>query len=350
MGSDGSPALLSCEVFRASDIVVVSGANLGDGMDSHEAACPGDVYQLSRRALPTALMLDPGTARRGGDMRLAGPADPGHAGEPVHLVRRLVTMTADGDTVELLILEHRSEGGQTRASYVLPLSPMLPKTDYTLVRLDDDPGDVRLSDVLFASFLAGTMISLADGRQVPIESLQPGDRVLTRDHGAQPLRWLGRATLRAQGGFAPVVIASGTFGNDGDLIVSQHHRLFLYQRVQGLAESGPELLVQARHLVDGDRIALRPGSIVDYYSLAFDHHEIIYAQGIPAESLMVSEATMARLPEALATDLRAQMPELSQAQHYGTEITRRLIERIGRQALIVQQRRIGENATGEGER
>ena len=39
--------------------------------------------------------------------------------------------------------------------------------------------------------------------------LGEADRIvtlLTRDHGPQPLRLLGRATLRAHGAFAPVVI------------------------------------------------------------------------------------------------------------------------------------------------
>jgi len=157
---------------------------------------------------------------------------------------------------------------------------------------------------------------------------------------------VGRATLRAQGSFAPVVIASGTLGNEGDLIVSQHHRLFLYQRLPGGAVSGPELLIQARHLVDGDRVALRPGGVVDYFSLAFDRHEIIYAQGIAAESLMVSEATVAWLPEELAGDLRARLPDLAQQQHFGTEVSRRLLDLIGREALL-QPGRGEEEAVGD---
>ena len=36
--------------------------------------------------------------------------------------------------------------------------------------------------------------------------------------------------VRAVGAFAPVVISAGTLGNGGDLILSQHHRVFLYQR------------------------------------------------------------------------------------------------------------------------
>ena len=59
------------------------------------------------------------------------------------------------------------------------------------------------------------------------------------------------AGLRAQGSFAAVVITAGTLGNSGDLIVSQHHRMFLYQRNPKTGLKAPELLVQSQYLIDG---------------------------------------------------------------------------------------------------
>jgi len=183
------------------------------------------------------------------------------------------------------------------------------------------------------------MITLATGAQRAIEDLRPGDRVLTRDHGGQPLRWVGKATLKAVGPFAPVVIAKGTLGNAGDLIVSQHHRMFLYQRerVAGLPTS--EILVQARHLVDGENIFIREGGFADYFSLVFDRHEIIYAEGVPAESLMVNETTVNRLPPEFSEEVRARFPGLSQNQHFGTEAGRAFLEALGPDALFQKPRR-----------
>jgi hypothetical protein len=182
------------------------------------------------------------------------------------------------------------------------------------------------------------MITLADGRQSPIEALQPGDRVLTRDHGPQPVRWLGTATLRAIGAFAPIIITAGTLGNAGDLIVSPHHRIFLYQRQRKAGLNTSELLVQAKHLVDDERVFQREGGFVDYFSIVFDHHEIIYAEGVPAESLMVNDATLSRLPADLAKDVKARFPGLAQVQHFGTEASRQLLDRMGRDSLIQRRR------------
>ncbi|WP_114966761.1 Hint domain-containing protein [Alkalilacustris brevis] len=333
----------SSQVFDAGDIVVTSGANLGDGLDLIEEVCPGDIYQLLPDAAPLRLeMLHEDHACARGEkqadsrrMLVAKGSEIGVPGDRVVLRARLTLMAADGNRVELLALDHcPADRPHDVRTCLLPLSPMAPRTDYTLLAIDEKPRAVRLSDIVCVSLGRGTRISLHDGRQVAIENLSPGDRVLTRDHGAQPVRWVGRATLRAAGSFAPVVITAGAMGNAGDLIVSQHHRMFLYQRRRSDLLETSELLVQAKHLVDGSRIFLREGGYVDYFSLVFDRHEIIYAEGIPAESLLVNAATVAHLPEALAREVTARFPQLSQNQHFGTEAGQNLVQAIGREALL----------------
>ncbi|EEW26494.1 Hint domain-containing protein [Rhodobacter ferrooxidans] len=296
-------------LFRGDDIYVTSGVNLDDGLGVPDQVCPGDTYELAEGAQPLRLMV----ARSAGAQTVAPGSEIGAQGDPVQLVARYTLMGEDGNAVELMLL--RLPGGL----YALPLSPMGAGIGYALVKVDDSPAEAPLADLLCLAFVRGTRITLAGGAQVAIEALQPGDRVLTRDHGGQPLRWLGRATLRGVGAFAPVVIGKGVLGNEGDLIVSQHHRMFLYQRDRSPGLPTAELLVQARHLVNGETIYIRDGGFVDYFSLVFDRHEIIYAEGIPAESLMVNEATLARLPAELAAEVQARFPGLAQPQHFGTE-------------------------------
>jgi len=309
------------QVFAGADIFVSSGANLGDGLGELDELCPGDVYELDAAARALTLALaQPGNAPGPRQQRIAPGSEVGAPGDPVMLAAQLTLMAPDGDTVDLLLLRHRPAGRAGAATlYALPLSPIAPRTEYTLVRAEDAPEDARLSDIVCLSFLAGTRITLATGAQVPIETLTPGTRILSRDHGSQPVRWIGKTTLRARGAFAPVVIPAGTLGNAGDLVVGPHHRLFLYLRDRPEGVPTSELLVQARHLADGDRIFVREGGFADFFSLVFDRHEIIYAEGIPVESLMVNEAMMARLPDALAEAVGREFPGLSQHQHFGTE-------------------------------
>jgi hypothetical protein len=311
----------ACMLFRSEAIYVAQGVNLGDGLAPPDEVCAGDVYELDTRTAPLRLMVD----RAGGGQQVAPGSAIGTPGDAIRMLARYTLMDDEGGKLDLLILTIAGPDGGLCA---LPLSPMGAGIEYTLVKVEPAPAEAALADLLCISFARGTMITMGDGSQRGIETLHPGDRVLTRDHGVQPVAWVGRATLRAVGAFAPVVITAGAMGNAGDLIVSQHHRMFLYLRNRGKGVPTAEILVQARHLVNGDTIFVREGGFVDYLSLVFDRHEIIYAEGIPAESLMVTEATVSRLPPELSGAVKAQFPGLSQVQHFGTEAGREALGEI----------------------
>lgn len=320
----------ACQVFRSEDIYVIHGVNAGDDIAPPDLVCEGDIYALAEKAQPVKLILSHGD----GGERVAEGSQIGRPGDKMTLVARYTLMASDGTTLDILYLSLDCGAG-----LALPLSPMGADLDYTLVAIDAAPEPVPLADLVCVSFARGTMIALADGRLSPIETLQPGDRVLTRDHGPQPVRWLGKATLRAVGSFAPIVITAGTLGNAGDLIVSPHHRIFLYHRNRRAEMETAEILIQAKLLVDDDKIFQREGGYIDYFSIVFDHHEIIYAEGVPAESLMVNDATIRHLPAELATELKARFPGLAQSQHFGTEASRQLLDHVGRDELLGRPKR-----------
>jgi hypothetical protein len=313
-----------CQVFESHNVFVSIGVNLDEGLQGLDDACLGDIYELAQEAQPKKLTLQRGVA----GATIAEGSALGTAGAAVKIMARYTLMATGGDTLELLALQISDEAGLSDC-YVLPLSPMGAKIEYTLVKKEEPQPEERLTDLLCISFARGTMITLGDGSQHPIESLQIGDRVLTRDHGPQPLRWVGNVTLRAVGAFAPVVISAGAMGNDGDLVVSQHHRMFLYQRRKAEGVPKSEILVQAKHLVDGTSIFIRETGFVSFYSLVFDAHEIIYAEGIPAESLMVTDATVSRLPPELAVDIQERFPNLTQIQHFGVEAGPQVLAALG---------------------
>ncbi|WP_127105439.1 Hint domain-containing protein [Pararhodobacter zhoushanensis] len=311
-----APAAHAVTVYAADGLRVLSGANAGDPLPAPVDSIHGDYYRLAEDAAPITLMLDLEAGR------LADGCAFGGAGDTVQLQGRLSLMAPDGDLVEVLVL------AITGARVALPLSPLRAKLTYTLIATDDAPGPIRLADVVAGAFARGTRIALADGRQLPVEDLQPGDVVITRDHAAQPLRWKGAVTLRAEGGFAPVVVLPGVMGNPGPLSVSPYHRLFLYRRDARALAGAAELLVQARHLVDDATILRREGGFVEYFSLVFDAHEVIYAEGVPCESLMVCPSVLTRLPEDLAAPLRDAFPGLSQRLHTGADLRPELVSRL----------------------
>ncbi|PTV97310.1 Hint domain-containing protein [Rhodobacter aestuarii] len=314
-------------VYEADLIWVTSGANHGDALDLAALSEPGDVYQLDRDAKPLRLLL---SADPDAGQIICPGSEVGQAGEQIRLVARHVMITPEGDTVDILLIHHE----EAHQFYALPLSPIIPRVDYTLLEATDDPGDVRLSDLVCIAFTTGTLITMAGGAQRPIETLTPGERVLTRDNGPQPVRLVAKTTLRALGSFAPVVISAGTLGNESDLVVAPHHRVFLYRRGERRLGDTAEILVQAKHLVDGEHVWRREGGYVDYYALVFDHHEIVYAEGVPVESLQVSEATLSLMPEELTAEIRARLPDLTHTPHFGTEAGKDLLDMVGREALF----------------
>lgn len=280
-------------VYRAAAFAVTDGVAEGDGITIADDLVLDDVYQLhpaaARGRLTVAVAEDPG------GLSVAAGSDLGQPGRDVYLDCCVTLMSRDSTTCEALVLVEVEDGGLADA-YLLPLAPLTPKSDYRLVGVDRAVAASKLAEVACVSFSRGTHITLASGAQVRIEDLAIGDKVLTRDDGPQPIRWIGRTTLRATGAFAPIVIRKGTLHNENDLIVSPDHRIFVWQRQDRLGAGRAEVLVKVRHLINGTTVFQQEGGFVDYFQLMFDQHQIIYAEGIAAESLLIDPRTSAALP------------------------------------------------------
>ncbi|GKY87822.1 Hint domain-containing protein [Sinisalibacter aestuarii] len=289
-------------VFRADLFRVSHGVNENEPLSDASELIHEDIYMLAEGAQPVRLALAPEDER--GAFRVAADSAAGRAGAPLYLDSLLTFMDATGDTREVLVfVEVDGREGTIAQVYLHALAPLDEKTGYTLVTIDRDGARARLAASATIAFTRGTRITMADGRQVPIEALRPGDRVLTRDSGPQAVRWTGMQTLRATGAFAPITIAAGTLNNTGTLVVSPNHRLFIYQRVDALKAGRKEILVKAGLLVNGTSVTQEPGGFVDYFQVLFDKHEIIYAEGIAAESLFLDTNTRPALPEEVARRL-----------------------------------------------
>ena len=151
-------------------------------------------------------------------------------------------------------------------------------------------------------YLAGTLIETPDGPR-PIESLQPGNPVITLDHGPMPLRWAGRFTVFGRGPLAPIRIAAGALGNRRDLLVSPNHRILLRAPQVELLFGAPEVLVPAKALVNGTTIHAAPMRRVTYHHLLLDGHQAIVAEGIASESLFAGDVTLEILDADTVTSL-----------------------------------------------
>lgn len=322
--TDTSSPVQNIPVYRADMFRVGFGANLGDAISHMDELVPDDIYTLSPAATRQRLALRTTTD---GCFRVADGSELGRPGADLHLDCALNLMSPDGRATDALILVELDSDGHVSATYLLPLAPLLPKTDYTLVSMDRKAAPRKFAQVACVSFTRGTQITLGSGAQKRIEDLQVGDKVLTRDDGVQAVRWIGQSTVRASGDFAPIVITAGTLNNTNDLVVSPDHRLFVYQRSDRIGAGQPGLLVKARHLVNGETVFVQSGGFVEYYQILFDAHHIIYAEGIAAESLLIDPRTRPVLPPELLDKLGAILPGHGRADMHGLDVQKALLER-----------------------
>ncbi|MDC0343566.1 Hint domain-containing protein [bacterium] len=314
----------SVQVYPAQSFRVCTGAIQGDSVSWHGDLELDDLYALEHNALRGRLSMQ---ADSTGAFRVAEDTGIGQPGATLHLDCALTFMSPDGLTQDAVVIVELDEHEQIAAVYLLSLSELRPKTEYALVGIDPKGARELFARVASVYFTRGTHITMATGEQRRIETLNVGDRVLTRDDGVQEIRWIGSSTTRAQGDMAPILIEAGALNNANDLIVSPNHRLFVYQREDRIGAGQAELMVKARHLLNGDTVRVAHGGFVDYFQILFDRHHIIYAEGIAAESMLVDPRTKPSLPSELLEKLTEVIPGHTRSGHHGVDVQKALLDR-----------------------
>lgn len=160
-------------------------------------------------------------------------------------------------------------------------------------------------------FAAGTLIATPDGPRM-IEDISCGDLVLTRDQGAQPVRWKGQRRVSGRSKFAPVRIRKGALGNTRDLRVSPQHRMLVSDWRAQYFLGEETVFCPAVQLINGDTIHCDPCDQVTYVHLMFDQHEVIYAEGAESESFLVGDMHCAE-GSATRREILEIFPELESA-------------------------------------
>lgn len=202
---------------------------------------------------------------------------------------------------------------------------------HTLNTTPDDPVGPSSGGVI--CFTPGTLIETPDGAK-RIKDLHEGDRVQTKDNGAQEIQWIGARRMTGARLFAlprlrPVRIASGALGverPDMELLVSPEHRMLIEGDVARDLFNTPEVLVAAKDLINGTTITVDLNvREVTYIHLLLPRHEILRANGIETESFHPANAALSTLDDADRVRLLAGRPEIEIDAHtYGAYARRNL--------------------------
>ena len=228
-----------------------------------------------------------------------------------------------------------------------PSVELTPGTSYSVT--DSGPGGMThtyFENNSVACFSGGTIIDTARG-ECRIQDLQIDDRILTYDHGYQPILWIGRTSFSATRLWndprkRPVHFTVGALDQPGQtrpLAVSGEHRILLKNAQVELLFGTSEVLAAARFLSPpetSDSIQLAP---TNYFHLLLPHHEIIRANGIWCESLFPGDQAIHALP----TDAQWQIDLATNGQAGNWETARRCLCRY--EALVLSQKRFVEAQT-----
>jgi hypothetical protein len=144
---------------------------------------------------------------------------------------------------------------------------------------DQGPTD----QVNLACFAAGTRLATMFG-DVAVEDLRTGDRVRAMPgNRLVPIVWIGHrhidCTRHADPDSVwPVCVRAGAFGDavpHRDLRLSPDHAVFV-----------DDVLIPIKRLINGTTIERVPMDEVTYYHIELLHHDVLLAEGLPAESYL----------------------------------------------------------------
>lgn len=219
----------------------------------------------------------------------------------------------DGDShVETFNFFHTADGGW----YFTPLPDSQFTVGATLGRYQSHSVGWAYEDVV--CFASGTLIETDKGPR-PVETLVAGDLIRTQDGQFKPLvinmsRRLSAAELARHSKLRPIRISAGSLGKGlplRDLLVSRQHRLLISSKIAKRMFGKSDVLVAAV------KLTALPGIFVDtsvqqvtYHHLLLEEHEVIIAEGAPAESLLTGDEALRTLSPDALEELQLLFPAL----------------------------------------
>ncbi|MGY6549806.1 MAG: Hint domain-containing protein [Roseinatronobacter sp.] len=232
----------------------------------------------------------------------------------------LVLQDRDGNTVSFLSPASLSGGESWQPGPITSIRVGSEPFSEGQIGLNPGTEDNKLGEdlgVQIPCFVAGTLIDTASGRK-PVEALQPGDMVLTRDHGYLPLAWVGQRHVSAAQiadvtDFAPVLIKAGALGlnqPERDTRVSPSHRVLVCGPRAELLFGETEVLVPAGHLVGQPGIT-RDFDAVTYVHIMFEQHQIVLGDGMWSESFQPADHALDGLGAEQRDEIFALFPALA---------------------------------------
>ncbi|NRB01179.1 MAG: Hint domain-containing protein [Rhodobacteraceae bacterium] len=153
-----------------------------------------------------------------------------------------------------------------------------------------------------------------------VDNLRPGDLVVTRDNGLQPVRYVwsqtfSAAEVAADPSLAPIHFKSRAVGpmmpQRGVTLGGAHRVLVPGWKLENVDDC-TNCLMAARDLVGAhdESYSDRIHGDVTYYHVLFDRHQVFTANGLPVESFLPSPVAMSAMGHEATDRITEIFPEL----------------------------------------
>jgi hypothetical protein len=132
---------------------------------------------------------------------------------------------------------------------------------------------------------AGTTVVTLDG-ELPVEHLNSGDRIITRDSGMAILRDIRISQVRV----AAIKIKAGSLGHtrpQADMIMGPDTLVHIRDWRAKALFGADVATVKAKRLIDGEFVSEIAAKTMTVYELIFDRQHIVYADGLEVASTAV---------------------------------------------------------------
>lgn len=170
----------------------------------------------------------------------------------------------------------------------------------------------------FVCFTAETEILTHTGYR-SVDNLKVGDKVRTLDGTDRPVRWIGRrryskAEMKRNPKLFPVCVEAGALGinkPNKPLTTSRQHRFLIDSKISERVSGFEKALVPAVKLTALERVYVDYSvESVEYVHFMLDDHDVVFANGAPAETLYLGREAKKTLSQQALNEIATIFPDL----------------------------------------
>lgn len=178
--------------------------------------------------------------------------------------------------------------------------------------------------------------------EVAVEDLTVQDRMVTRDHGFLPVRWVGKITINGDAAqtWAPVKMPAGSLGRGvpvRDAYLAPNTQVWMQGAEFKAAFTTREVLVPVQQLAGWRGIRTIPVESVEYFLVLCDAPQVMIADGLQVE--MAHPGLLLNRFEALEVDEMVTLfPDLIQLKSQTRSKRRHLSQDEAAQVIDLRKR------------